>query len=686
MIKRHAFLSFVLAANMMALQAGNISQELSTTVANSSEKNPITNLSDAQKKNLERLFSYHGGQFNRPEACPLESKNYGNILSKVESIKTLFRDTDCLNDTTQLDEIISGATTLQNELDNAGVNTTEVTTPVTDATVNGQNISGVVNNLNNLFFKSKCDLSDRGVLEKGADLIQNFSQMGLMVPNANGLVISGGGFAVASLLRVIHNLFDKKFDFEDNQDRRNFIKLNCAFYDIRKDIESSGLVDISTEGHQKDYAELKGLIKVIEDKIKANKKSQEAILKDIDKAQAEFIKDEQGALVSLEKNVLKGLEITKTAIRDNGDIPAEAVKRDTLSSLMLIKEQLVADLDDYFERGLSKIELLDQDLKKELLKLDALSGGEEFMKLYKMDAKEFNNTYRAALLFHFDRIKDDIAALKASAQKKFLTEVQIDGVNVQTYKKNLAKKQTDVEKALKEALKRGTLVNARLSRIVGDSQAYTRGDDGTDNKTAILNSFDEISEQVYGKWGYKFLKYTTKQAKKENSYFKSNFKKFASDHLNVNDDKYELPDPAQIGELKVLFACQDLKPHIRKWVSADALSQQGYDFIATNKELFHSDIPRIFLGKTGGRDVGIHAIRSKFERIQDHHKSSLFARKLLRKEAVSEDNQDKYLGSRAKRKKFLGTVMLDVESTRNKAALLQALSEKYKCDKLTILD
>ncbi|MCP4912951.1 MAG: hypothetical protein GY909_07520 [Oligoflexia bacterium] len=669
---------------LLASLSSSYASDLSRSIIESSKANPISDLSAQQKEELKSLFADHGGQFKRPDACPMASKNYKDILGKVESIKSLFRDTDCLNDSTILDEISTSAQTIQTELNNAGVDTTDVSNPIANANVNGQNITSVFNNVNNLFFKSKCDLTDRSMLEKGADLVQNFSQMGMLVPNANGLVISGGGLALASILRMIHNLFDKKFDFENNQDRQNFIKLNCAFYDIRKDIESSGLVDISTEKHQDDFADLKGLIKVIEDKIKANKKSQENILKEIDKAQAEYVKAEQGALASLEKNVLKGLEIVKIPVKDTGDIPAETIKRDTLSELMIIKGQILTDLSDYIERGLSKLPIVDKDLMNELSKLD---GGTEFLKLYKMDAKEFNNTFRASLLFHFDRIKDDIATLKTAAEKKFLKEVIIDGVNVETYKKNLAKKQADVEKALKESLKRGDLIKLRLSRIVGNSEAYTRSDDGTENKTAILSNFDEISNQVYGKWGYEFLKYTTKTAKKENSKFKDNFNTFAKDHLNIDSEKKAtIPNPGDLSELRVLYACQDAMPHIRKWVQADSLSQQGYDFVATNKELFHSDIPRVFLGKTGGRNAGIHSIRSKFERIQEHHKSSIFARKILKKQDVSTENKEKYLGSRAKSKKLLGTVMLDVESTRSRAAMLQKLTEKYNCGKLTILD
>lgn len=679
----HKKLSLISVSSLLLLQSlttmANDKKDFARVILDAESKYPVNSLSESDLEELKRIFNVNKLGFVRPEQCPMDSRNYKDILGKIESIKNMFRDTSCMSDPTQLDDILSKAQTIQTELNNAGVDTSKVQSQV-PTEINGQNISSVFNNINNLFFKSRCDLSDRSVLEKGADLVQNFSQMGLLVPNANGLVISAGGMALSSILRMIHSLFEKKFEFENNGDRQNFIKLNCAFYDIRREIENSGLTDISTTEHQNDQVELNKLLKSIESKIKENTENKNKLLKVVSDSEAEYIKIAQGALTKLETNVKKSLEVVKVSVVDTDNKPAETIKKDIITKMALLRSELVESLSEYINSNMSQIPVLDQDLISELKKLDSFNNANGFLALYKMDAKDFNNTYRASLLFHFERVQRDIESLKSQFSKKFVKETIINGLDINAYKKSIEEKAKKIEEELNKSFKQGKVVDQRLARIVGTGQSYTRNDDGTENKTAILNSFDEISNQVYGKWGYEFLKYTTGEAKKENSSFKSKFKDFADKHLRESENRYVIPKVEEIGDLRAMFACQDVRPYLRSWVLSDSLSQQGYDFIATNKELFHSDIPRVFLGKTGNRN-GVHKIKSKFEVIQDHHKSSIFAKAKLKGEDISRENEDRYLGSKAKRKKLLGTVMLDIEGTRTKASFLQQLDRQYECSK-----
>ena len=124
-----------------------------------------------------------------------------------------------------------------------------------------------------------------------------------------------------------------------------------------------------------------------------------------------------------------------------------------------------------------------------------------------------------------------------------------------------------------------------------------------------------------------------------------------------------------------MYACQDAMPFRRTFIHADSLIQQGYDFIETNKRLFHSDVPRGFLGK-----------KSQFRHIQMHHKSSSFANKILKGETVSQDLIDKYINKTyiMSRKKYLGKIMLDVSSSRKNAALLQRVIDQYDCQSITL--
>lgn len=652
-------------------------------LANALKEHPLQGIGPETIAKIEAIKKRHGGSFIRPEACPLASKNYGDILSKIESIRGLFKDPSCLNDETALgqtyNDLVTTTAGVQEQLATAGVNTTPVDGETTQ--VSGASINSIFSNLNTLLFQNSCELIDRNVLEKGADFAQNFAQMGLLIPNSNGIYITGGGLALSGILRLINNLFTKKFNFENNSERQAFIKLNCAFYDIRRDIEKSGMVEIALPEHREDLGELKEILEGIKKTGEANVKAQEKQLELIKKSEDAYVAKQSESLAALEKSTTQAKDLIdeKVADQDGGKKPAETVKREMLTGLISLKETLLNDLKNYFELGLSPATILDLDLQQELAKLDLTASPEAFMELYKMPAEAFNNTYRASLLFHFDRVLKDITKLKGEVRKKWRAETQISDKKIEDYVKALEKELEEKKKALAEATKALDPINARLERIVGSDSGFTRSDDGTENKTAILSSYDEIANQVYGKWGYEFLKYTTKTAEKENDAFSGKFEDFARAHLGVKNRKYVVKDPKEMDELRVLYACQDAKPYLRRYAGADSLVQQAYDFVVTNKELFHSDHSDPFLSD-------ITRIRSVFEKIQDHHKSSIYALKLMRGESISDSARERYLGSKAYRREYLGTVMLKVNETKPKAQLLQNLMDQYDCNRLTNLD
>jgi hypothetical protein len=652
----------------------------------------VSGLSQADKEALNALISRNRSSTERPESCPLNSDGHKDILAKVESIRSLFKNTDCLEDPTQLDAILSGAQAIGQGIDNvqtsAGgtgsiIDGVQGTVP---STVNGQDLTKVVDGINTLFFRNKCALKEGTALERSADVVQNFSQLGLLVPSSNGLLVAGGGFALSSLLRLVSALFKKDFNFDVNSDRQNFIKLNCAFYDIRRQIELSGMVDVALPSHHRDLKESTDLTKSFEGKRKSNGEALNKIREGLQKARDLFLLERQGALVALEKVSKEAQGIVDARPSSDSVFLQETSKRETLAKLALLRESLIPGLVAYTEQGLSRIPLLDRELMKELSRIDPIANADEFMGLYKMEPAEFDASIRASLSFHFKRILADIAVAKANVVKEWEEGTLIEGIPAGKYIAELEKRTAVADQELLKAGQVLAPIAARLTRITGAHGPYGRSDDGTENKTAILANFDSIAEQVYGKWGHEFLSYTTTRSYEQRKEFERKFELFAKRHLNEVGDDFEVPSVDQRSELEVLFACQDAKPYRRTWAHADGLAQQGYDFVATNKELFHADIPRVFLGSTGGR-AGIHSLRSKLEMIQEHHKSSLFARKFLTGQAIPAEAKERYLDSNwARRKKLLGTVMVGVEASRPHVQTLQRLIEQFDCNRLAVED
>ncbi|GAB4010463.1 MAG: hypothetical protein Fur0010_03180 [Bdellovibrio sp.] len=646
-------------------------------------KYPVVELSEQEKDLLKDLAKRYPIQGQRPESCPLESKNYQEIVSKIERIRGLFKDVDCLDDPTILDQITTEAQTVQTGLVEAatmaGMDSTTVTQLGTQVPVqiNGQQISSLLGNINSLLFKNKCNLKQGTVLERGADVIQNFAQLGLLVPNSNGLIVSGGGLALATLMRMVDNLLKKDFNFDTNSDRQNFIKLNCAFYDLRHQIENSGLIDVATESHKADLKTIQSKMDDLTKKLESNTKNVEELKKYIIADRTKFLEENLGLMKEFLTNLLIAKSALNQSLAPNTSRPAAVEQRQMILTMTKLRADLERGITLYRERGLGLVDMFDADFAKLLEKFDPSANAEEFKHIVNMKTDVFDQEIRSNLLFHVERLATDLGDLEIKLTKKWSEETKIEGKTADDYLKLVTKTLSDKSGEVKKGYAILESFKNRLTRVVEGDSGFSISDDGTENKTTILSSFDEITEQVYGKWGYEFLKYTTNRSRESLDQFSKTYKIFEQKHLSDG----QVPDPDSRSELEKIFACQDVRPVRMRYSLADSLAQQGHDFIQTNKDLFHAEIPRVFLSSTGGR-AGIHAIRSKFEVIQEQYKSSYVAHKILKGERIDPQLKEKYLGKRAERKNYLGAVMLRLEDKKKAAQNLQELTEKFNCHQL----
>lgn len=605
---------------------------------------------------------------SRPESCPMISKQYSDIVAKIANLKALFRDSCGEEEQTRLDELYNGATAIQSELENASV----ATDGVVPSTVNGQQIGDVVQNINDIFLRGRCNFRDRSFLQNSADVILRFSQLGLLVPNSNGLVLSAGGIAMSSILNLIHSLFDKRFNFEEAADRQSFIKLNCAFYDIRTDIENSGFMDVVTQAHFDDANDLAPIRTKLDAIAKGIGEQQKAFRAAVEKAREDYMQQTLGDTVAFKKALNTAITTLKSDLADAGATPANTRKLQVLLDMVKVRAELSAAMMDFITRGLSEVAFLDNMAIAELNKYDSNSA--EFATLYQMPVAEYRDGPRSILLFHLERLLARVESLRAKRDEAWLAEA-IEGTTVKDYIAAVEKTMTDAAKAISDNQKQATGVAEKLKRMTS-TRDFTGRDDGTENIVSILSDYDNIVEQIYGKWGDEFLKFTAGGSIKSLKQFRKNFGNFDDKHLVDG----QVEEASKLSELDRLQACQDAYPTRREWKMAQSLAQQGHDFVVTNKELFHSSTPRLFLSWTGDR-TGIHGFRSSFERIREHFISSLWAQEHLAGRPVDSDAMR--LLERGDR---LGRAMVEVISDRSKATRIQEILEEYKCNEIVVTD
>ncbi len=651
---------------LVFLLLGQSFAHANSVIDDSISNNPIEGIDPHESRVIDDLIEKNLNRYKRTGSCPLTSTKYLDILDKISNIKLLFENT-CFSDyQDQFDAILAGAEKFQNTV-NEAVDTTGTTTetPVELPKINGQDIATVAAGLNNLFTKNTCSIDQRNFFEKSSEIIRDVTSFSALVPGNNGLIIQGTGSAASALLLFINNIFSKNFNFKDKKYREIFIKLNCSFYDVRKEVELAGIMDIPTPTHQADFEETQRIIEVLKKKIETNNKNLKQITETIREEAEKYVRDQATEAFEVNEVLSSLLPFINKPFSTEGNRPLETQKLEVIQAF----GQKGIILSSLVQRFLALEESTLGPLNSMFLKdLDLFNSGNvnEFSELLTMDAEIFEKTIKARLLFNFNRVGDLALNQMVEARKRFLTDSEVRGKPVNTLKEDLFNLKKDLQKKLSEkmiALKR---IEYKLERLLSNRD-FTSGDDGTETIVNILDEFNEIIAKIYGSIGYQFMDYSLNTAKTELKNFKKKFNKFSKNYLEAGDT---IPPLERIGERTRQFACQDAKPYRRMYKFGSALVEQAYDFIETNAELFHSDKLSIYIRKPEERRRLF--LMTKWEKLRRHHQSGNYANRIINGSPTFGDSSILTHNS-------LGELMLMSHDAKSRAQKLQDLIEAYNC-------
>ena len=614
----------------------------------------------------------------RPKACPLESKKFADLLAKTESIKNVFKSNCLQKDDSKMSDVLTSINSIQEELKKRNIidktvdgNTIMNSITGNDSTdgsavsaLSGIKFSNLFTNISTMIKKNQCNLEDGRVLEQTADLIYDSTQLGLLAGNTTGLIVAGGGFIISSAIKLIDLIFKQRFDFVKNSDRQTFIKLNCSFYDIRKELEAQGGLDVENSSNKEDLRDVKFHIEKLTQSLKELDKEKTDQKKVLDEMDQQMLVSLVGDVSQFKKTLLKTKATLNSPIVDNAETPAETQKLLMISSIAQDYESLSLQLSNYRSLKVSTIPMLDDVFSLELKKFDPMDMM-SFQATMSLSVKEFNEGLRARALFHITRVLNDIAAKEelASTKNKEVKKAKVD---------ELQKKMDLYNSKLAEMKK----LEERLGRVVSPRQ-YSASDDGSDNMVSLLENYKNIAGQIYGEWGEKFLRYTTAKSYEETKTFGEKIERF--------NKKYgEQLKAFKVDTAPSTYICQDIQRIRYSFKYADSLVQEGYDFIVTNKDLFHTD-QKTYYNTELDEEKGTGA-SSSIEKIQRHYKSTILAVKKLKNEQIDPDEEDKYLSRSWSGSSYLGRSMLDVSGIRNTVKNIQDKFEKLGCTKVLVED
>lgn len=617
------------------------------------------------------LVKKYSAVYERPKSCPMESKKFSDLIAKTEAIKDVLKGSCTKSEDGKMKEVLASLKTLQENLkDNAVVTNSETLSDIIidkddkKSVVNGLQFSAVFSNINSMIKKNQCNMEDGRLLESTADLIYNSTQLGVLSGNAIGLIVAGGGFLISSALRLIDLIFKQRFDFEKPTDRQTFIKLNCSFYDIRRELDVQGGLDMENSTTREDFRDAK----VLADEITVELKKLENEKANINKANSEIdravVTEHIGDLSELKKSLAKIQKYLQPGLNQALEIPTETQKLLMISQLAQDYNILTAQIKVYKELNISSIPLLDDLFIVEMKKFDPMDVI-SFTESLNISAKDFNDNYRAKILFHIIRIGADIEAKEQNVLSKG------DKQKLQLAN-GMDKKKAEYLSMLVELRK----VETRLGNMIAPKE-YSGMDDGSDNMVAIIDNHNKISSQLYGEWGDKFLKFATEKSLDQVEIFNGRLSQF-------NKKYSEIIKLGKIDKIKTSYFCQDAQKLRLMFKHADSLVQEGYDFVATNKDLIYSDVKNYYKGTLNEEETLFSA--GAVVKVQRHYKSVLFALKKLKGDAVEEEDNKRYLEKTFFGNYFIGKPMIEVSNSKSNAKLIQDIYEQFDCQRSLAAD
>lgn len=637
---------------------------------------------DIDMKRADELIKKYTTSYERPKSCPLESKKFSDLIAKTEAIKGVLKSNCMEKDGDKMSEVLNSIKEIQDELKNKNMvstssspvstllgqitnnnsssdsGSTNNSTTSTNA-LSGLKFSALFSNITTMFKKNKCNMDDGRVLEMTADLIYDSTQLGVLAGNELGLIVAGGGFIISSALRLIDLIFKQRFDFEKTTDRQSFIKLNCSFYEIRRELDLHGVFDLETSTSREDYRDVKAINESIVNSLKKIEEEKVNLSKTHETLDKKSFEENVGNLDEFKKTLLKIKTYLLPGIAAS-DIPSETQKMLMVAKIAADYDMLMMQLNHYKELKISSIPMLDMLFLNELKAFDSINES-AFTQTMAIPAKEFNENHRAKILFHIIRISDDIAA----------KEVKLAEGN-QKVKKDLTASLEKRKNELQAKLTELTKVENRLGNIVAPKE-YSGLDDGSENLVSILDNHKQISSQIYGEWGEKFLRYATGKSQQEAEDFKDKAARFRQ--------KYdEVLTKTKKDQANLSLLCQDAQRLRLLYKNADSIVQEGFDFIVTNKDIIHTDVKNYY-NRELNESYNNGSTASPVEKIQRHYKSAVLALKKIKGESIDREDEKTYLEKSFFGNVFIGKAMLDVTTAKAEARSIQDIYNTMACQK-----
>lgn len=507
-----------------------------------------------------------------PEACPILDSSLSTLAEQMAAVSESLHEDACYQKHFKTIDAIQKLNQKQAELrefDESALENGAFAEYNPDTYISiTNNQTQTLNNTNSLIgglFKVSQDkdcvesLKKTGNLKAFAEVLTRLGAIGMFFPSSVGMVGGAVVLATGGGLLLLNKLIQPDFHWNIPQERRDFLTLNCAFYQLHNQLEAydffvrlpkhskqnleSGSDELSPLGElQKKAAQLAERIDHLAESVQTEQRAFQKLARErlVQRLRAEQLDPAQTRSLHL---LLDSLEL----LRSNVSAGATPGDRYFISL--------------YFSKHLNELErisaalVLPSDLRDKLLTPIRAMARYEPKDLMQFTRKSWQNVQITSLRTYVQEIL--LAFLKN--QDPAFPEAELNKPDFSSANPFSAKMEQVLRLKKELAIKRGNLERAE------QEQTNQHSNEGSAANFDIRKEYKEIRNVLLGKKGWKFLVFLVQEAKR-------GLKQF---------DRYTRSHEAEHS----FWNCANAKQAAESWDLANASVQLAKRYLETNEEL-----------------------------------------------------------------------------------------------------
>jgi hypothetical protein len=389
------------------------------------------------------------------------------------------------------------------------------------------------------------------------------------------------------------------------------------------------------------------------------------------KAQVENLKKEDGLSAELKtelkkhstsRDTLSKLQASLLSKPEDAALPKETLRLKWIGVVSSNALPLEAAINHYLSLENRPLPFMDDHFLSLALTFSPANIA-SLQKYFVMSFEDFSNIPRAQLLYHTERVHNELALRESELKKK---------ANLGTTPQKIAELQKEITLTEKQALDLKVIVERM--KTFENQKMFDRFDDGSENSVAIIDNMNAINKQVFGQYGFKFIDYSMKKSSQELEEWQKGKQRLEKRHINIIREVEAESFDDDITNLERTYFCQDLQALRQGWAYVTSVADLGYDFLAINRDLFNT-YTHNFYGMRNDEESTL--ILTQIEKIQRHYLSAIYAKRIIGGLEVELEKKDKYLSNA-----YFGKIMMDVVHESKAVSRYDRLFEKAKCSKL----